>query len=341
MKAVIAFIVTIGWGSILGLFPVSNILEALINGYAYIPKLEGMTKENAKRNLSSLGFKIKIEEKYQKDEKLNTVYRQSPVSEKKVIVKDTTVTLYVNSKVMPDVKGFTLDQATELLEDLGMIVNVKREHSNTIKKEHIISQSVKVGKKIKKKQEATLIVSDGIKVPNVVGKNAKDAKAKLKKYGLTVETEKGYDAEYEEGTVIAQREKDAFDITIILTINKPIKIVVPNLYNLGKDDAHAKLLTNGFLKKNISYKFEYSNDIVKGNVIRQSIKAGKKVDSKKAIVVFVSLGIKENNSNASTQENNNTKVPSNTTNPVPQKQPDTEKNSEGDIITDSGSDVIN
>lgn len=341
----------------------SGFSDILLDGYAYIPKLEGMTEENAKKELSNLGFKIEIKEKYQKDIKLNVVYQQFPASGERKKVNDTTVTLYVNSKVMPDVKGYTLEKAAELLESMGMIVDVKREFSKTVKKEHIIRQSVNVGKTIESENKVTLTVSKGIKIPNVIGNKTKDAETKLKKYGLTVETESGYNAEYEENVVIAQRQKsedrDTLDPTIVLTINQPIKIFVPYLYNIDKNKAHTQLLESGFLEKNITYEYEYSSDIAKGNVIRQSIGAGQEIDSRQAIVVSVSLGMKDNSSHASTQGSNNKKASSNNqpTNPEPvtsdpskeetpvseppKEQSDAAENLEGDIFTDTGSDVIN
>ena len=81
------------------------------------------------------------------------------------------------------------------LSDLGFRIKPMYQFSDSVAKDHIISQSIEGGVKASDGTEITLVISQGKKsqdnttVPDVSGNTLDEAREKLAKAGLTVENE--------------------------------------------------------------------------------------------------------------------------------------------------------
>lgn len=94
---------------------------------------------------------------------------------------------------VPDVNGLAQEVAEKVLRVLGIPYYIgEPDHSDTIEKGRILSQTPEAGTVADEDTKVVLVVSKGIKpvqVPNVVGLSQKEAKNKLEKLGLKVTVE--------------------------------------------------------------------------------------------------------------------------------------------------------
>ena len=96
---------------------------------------------------------------------------------------------------VPDVVDNSYTVAKMTLSDLGFRIKPMYQFSDSVAKDHIISQSIEGGVKASDGTEITLVISQGKKsqdnttVPDVSGNTLDEAREKLAKAGLTVENE--------------------------------------------------------------------------------------------------------------------------------------------------------
>lgn len=151
--------------------------------------------------------------------------------------------------------------------------------------------------------------NSNIEVPDVLGYTYEDAKTTLKDNKLQVQmSEEIVEDEDKVGIVIKQNKKAGSKVmenTIVkLTVGKlDTKITVPDVTGLKLEDA-----INILNKNNVKFKIEYETEKEDNIVLKQSIKAGKKIEKSETIVITVSKKeITETPSN--TEENNDEENP--------------------------------
>ena len=148
--------------------------------------------------------------------------------------------------------------------------------------------------KEKEKEQPTPEEEQTIFVPDFSDLSLAEAEKRAEEYRLIVNTVKKYSDTVKKGNVISQEPKKDSEValgsSITLTISRGAeKISVPKV--TGKSLSNAKDVLK---KKNLKYKTkkEYSSNIAAGNVMKQSVKAGKKVDKGTVITLTVSKGRK-------------------------------------------------
>lgn len=172
---------------------------------------------------------------------------------------------YFNKKtvVIPDLIDMKEDEAKGVLEDMGLKLKVTDEKDSDKEKGIIIYQNPVKGVKIRKGEEISVMVSNGINqvlsVPNLVGKTVNEAKAKLEESGFEVEVEYEYSEEIAKDTVISQGNAAGEELkkgsSISLTVSKgsdETKSPIPNFIGLTLDQAKERL--GDFELGNVSYK---------------------------------------------------------------------------------------
>jgi len=96
---------------------------------------------------------------------------------------------------VPDLVDNSYTVAKMTLSDLGFRIKPTYQFSDSVAKDHVISQSIEGGVKASEGAEITLVISQGKKsqdnttVPDVIGATLDEAREKLAKAGLTVENE--------------------------------------------------------------------------------------------------------------------------------------------------------
>lgn len=175
-----------------------------------VPDIVGMDFDTAKAELKKVGLYLsKNALQYSDSVSENLIMKQSkaPKSEaKKGETVFVTVSLGEEKVYVPDITYRTEQKATEMLNNLGLKVNVKYEESKTVAKGTVISQETASGSPVKKGSEITFTVSTGyqVTVPDVTGMNEKDAVEELLKAELAVIVYEKEDKSVSKGNVISQ-----------------------------------------------------------------------------------------------------------------------------------------
>ena len=203
------------------------------------------------------------------------------------------------SVVMIDLKGKTLDEAKAELKKLGLnVTEAGTEISDTYEKGQIIDQDVAKGETVNTGTTIKVTVSAGseeenakdVDVPDVTGKTAEAAMAKLEDSNLTVSREFEFSNDVPSGQVIRQDPKagktvkEGTKVTIYVSQGtESIKVTDVR----GKSEADAKAALSDF---DVTTTTEHSDSVAEGNVISQSISGGQYAEKGASITIVVSSG---------------------------------------------------
>ena len=200
---------------------------------------------------------------------------------------------------VPQLVGETEAVANEMCEKKNLVMKVVSQKQSDKPVGTVLEQNIKAGEKVKKQTVIEVVVCSGaeeVEVPDVSGNTQDDAWKILKDKGFTdYEVQTEYSDEYDNGEVIRTTPEAGttatVDTKIVIVVSKGAeKAEVPNLVGMtasqAKEALSAKGLTDGGSTE------EYSNTVEEGKIIRQDVKAGKKVDSGTSVSYVVSKGKK-------------------------------------------------
>ena len=182
------------------------------DGRVEVPLVTGYTYEEAQTMLNNvnLGFKLTYD---------NSSYDAGMVIEQNVaagskVKEHTTIVLTVSSGPesfsMINVEGWTEDEATNALTELGLKVKAEYVQSTEVEQFHVVSSTPKHLAKVKQGDEVTLYISMGdgkvyTEVPNLIGMTEDEATSAITSKGFVVGTIKREGSQTVEfGHVIAQ-----------------------------------------------------------------------------------------------------------------------------------------
>lgn len=202
--------------------------------------------------------------------------------------------------VVPDIEGKTIEEATQLLSEAKLKIEIEEEIASAqYEKDVIISQEPAAGRSVKKGISIRVKVSTGLEgvltVPNVVSYERENAESTLKKAGFSVVITEEENETVPANTVIRQSpaagtEAEAGDTIRLYVSSKSEKVQasVPNV--IGKSLAQAKndIEGAGLVVGNVA---EEESEQAVGTVIRQSPSSGAKADKKSAVSLTVSKGV--------------------------------------------------
>ncbi len=201
---------------------------------------------------------------------------------------------------VPDVRGEHWETAREILEEKGLQLKVVNRIYSEVEKDHVISQRPEPNDIVKKGREIEVVLSRGletVRVPNVVGETLENARFILENEGLKLgEVTQVNDSTTPEGVIVAQSPKrgttvevgESVDVTVSSGSGQVTQLNMPNLIGMSLSDARDKLQEDGLELYRIDQ--EPSNEYFAGQVIRQSIPAGNRVERGEKITVVVSTG---------------------------------------------------
>lgn len=178
-----------------------------------VPDVAGEEYVDAFDKLRAEGLEVKREEVFDPEIEEGLVVRQDPSPGTKV-KQQAIVTLYVSKgpekENMPDVEGYNIDDAKELLNDNGFTkINVNYEESETELEGTVLTQSPDRDEKVTPAETTvTLTVSSGtptVQVENLIGATEQDVKTFADNAGLTVEFSSEFSDTVEKGRVISQK----------------------------------------------------------------------------------------------------------------------------------------
>jgi eukaryotic-like serine/threonine-protein kinase len=165
-------------------------------GSAEVPSLAGEDEEAATRKLEAAGFEAAAERVNSEAVEPGLVIRSEPGGGK-TATKGSTVTLFVSRGpkliAVPVVVGSQRETAVQRIRSRGLEAGVSEEESPE-PKGRVISQAPDAGAKVEPGSTVTIVVSSGeeeetAKVPNVIGKERREAVEAIRAAGLTPSVE--------------------------------------------------------------------------------------------------------------------------------------------------------
>lgn len=200
---------------------------------------------------------------------------------------------------VPQLVGETEAVANEMCEKKNLVMKVVSQKQSDKPVGTVLEQNIKAGEKVKKQTVIEVVVCSGaeeVEVPDVSGNTQDDAWKILKDKGFTdYEVQTEYSDEYDNGEVIRTTPEAGttatVDTKIVIVVSKGAeKAEVPNLVGKTASEAKEALSAKGLTDGGSTE--EYSNTVEEGKIIRQDVKAGKKVDSGTSVSYVVSKGKK-------------------------------------------------
>lgn len=202
---------------------------------------------------------------------------------------------------MVNVVGMDVEVAKATLDEIYVTYKLTYEESDEVEENKVISQSVEAGEMVAQGTEITLVISSGvagIEIPDVTGKEEREAIQTLEAAGFKVSTDTDYDDDVEEGYVISQnpgsgeKAAKASKITLIISMGPAVKKTeVPDLRGLSESAAKDKLNSANLKAGTVTE--EYNDSVTAGCVISQSYSPGMEINEGTTVDFVLSLGKKE------------------------------------------------
>ena len=218
---------------------------------------------------------------------------------------------FAEKVIVPDVKNLTIEQAREELSTYNLVLGkVEYEASNSVKKDHIISQNPDANGSINSGSEISVVVSTGedesnkVSVPNLKGLSSTVAQNMLASANLLVSVSEAYsESDDDKGLVIKQDPKADTKVdkgsTVNITISlgqKDVYVEVPDVVGKTKDKAIAAIKNAGLY---VDSSTETSETVAKGKVVSQTPNGGS-LKKGETVTIVISDGPEEPQDSSST-----------------------------------------
>lgn len=216
-----------------------------------------------------------------------------------------------NGIKVPDLKGYTLEEAQSALNALGLgIQKAGTTSSDTYPKGQIVSQTPDDGSTVEAHTTIEVIVSSGqgeAAISSVVGMDETTAYNTLSNAGFVPVKEYAYDNTVEQGIVISQSPdggalgKEGDSVKIVISRGPESAagttgISVPKITGQTEEAARAALTAAGLTAGNVTS--AYSDTVPEGQIISQSPAEGSAAEEGAAVDFIISSGTKDGNSAA-------------------------------------------
>lgn len=221
--------------------------------------------------------------------------------------------MFASGDPIPDVKGKTVEEATQTLEGAGFKVGKTTEvFSDDIEKGKVTATDPKAGEKREKGTAIDLLVSKGaeeITVPDLTNKTAKEAKEELASLGLKYEAGTAeYSDDIEKDHIIRQdpaageKVQKGDVVTYYLSLGSD-GTEVPDVRGQSEGSATTTLNNAGF-----KVTTEYKNDEAASGTVIDQTDIGKKLKEGSTVHLTISKGPEEKTYTVSVSSNGGGKV---------------------------------
>lgn len=219
-----------------------------------------------------------------------------------VTVGVVTATYLMTPKdvTIPDVENLTVEDATEQIEAVNLVVDeVFEEPNEEIEEGLVIRSNPNIGNSIKENSQVDLYVSSGkatINFKEYIGEDYQEVRAELTEQGFTVESTEESSDSVPEGSIISQDIDEDEEVV-------PSETTVSFVVSSGRA-GFEMIDLNGYSKNgvenyaeqrglNLKITEEYSEEIPKGSVVSQDVEPGTIVYAGDSINIVISLGQEE------------------------------------------------
>ncbi|GLZ03511.1 serine/threonine protein kinase [Actinomadura sp. NBRC 104412] len=178
--------------------------------YDHVPDtIIGMPVADARAKLEDGGMTVRIGDAVYSDKvKKGEVARSEPGPGTR-LTDGSLVTLFPSKgrvpREVPDVSGKPVDEARKILRDRGFTPGkVTTTTSQSYDRDHVIRTKPPAGQKQSPDEPVDIVVSRGMEMPSLVGRNGEEAANQLRSMGLDVDVDRRRRGSSPPGTVIEQ-----------------------------------------------------------------------------------------------------------------------------------------
>lgn len=199
---------------------------------------------------------------------------------------------------MPNVEGWSLEDAEKALKKVGLQAEIEYEESDVYEEDYVISTGVQAGAKVESGAKVKLTVSSGtgaLEIPDTAGKTYAEAENMLTEAGFTVIKAESISPTVEKDKVISQNPvggtKAPAGSTITVTVSigpDSNKVQMPNLIGMSEEDGTITIVERGLVLKSVSY--VYNSEVPEGAICYQNYSQGSYVDPGTPVEIKVSQG---------------------------------------------------
>ncbi len=206
--------------------------------------------------------------------------------------------------VMPEFEGKDVDDVKAELNEVGLGYKTTFVESKQYSKNKVISAALEDGQTVLANDKilvnTTIVLtvsagSEGINVPDVLGKTEAEGTAMLTNEGFRVAKVDGYSAEFPKGTIISQSPEGNSiapidtEITIVISQGSDqVDVVMPDVTGKTREAAISTLEAAGLVVGDIDD--SYSSEYPEGQICYQSYAASTTVGSGSIVDLKISIG---------------------------------------------------
>ncbi len=303
--AIIVALALFAIGSATGLFKFAGGSKKIEKSEtSQVPKLIGLSKEEAEEALDKEDLKMKVVSEEESDEYGKGIVIKQRTSQGTKVPKGTTIQVIVSSGEpeeikIPDVVGMTEDEAKKKLRDAGFEkTDSEYKYSAETPEGQVMETDPEVGSKVPADTKVTVIVSKGsesVSVPSLVGLSAQEAESKLANVGLKGSQTEGYSDSTPAGQVMSQNPYAGTKVETGSTVSYVVSkgqqnISVPGVEGGTQAAANQALKSVGLKGNCLGYQ---ASSKPLGTVINQNPAAGKEVAPGSTVTFYLSSGPEE------------------------------------------------
>ena len=262
----------------------------LSNFDSEIPDITGMTSDNARNAVESLGYTYEETLVYSETVAFGLVISYSPSGVRSL---DTTINAVISKGTayasVPNVTGMTREVAQTAIENAGFVFSETQDYSETVASGRVISYSPTGSALLG--TTVNVVVSKGseyVTVPNVTGMTKANAKTAIESAGFIYSESYDYSSTVAVNRVISYLPTGSAKIgsTINVVVNDGKKIV-PDLSGKSRLQAETAIADAGFVA---AVTTQRSETVTRNKVISQNKTAGSRLTAGSTITVTISDG---------------------------------------------------
>lgn len=270
-----------------------------------VPNVVNQTVDDAQKIAGNKNLTFQIVDKVESDTipKDMVLAQNIPVNtevQEKMIL-EVVISAGAGQAYMPDLTGFSQDEAEKQLKELGLFAKTDTSESEILK-DYVCAQEYEPGQAVDKGTEVGITISTGMSsydtgktttVPKFVGSKWDDARNTAKSKNLYIYKTSAENSDTaEKGEVTKQDTKEKTSVNAGTPVGVDVSLGVnmthvPDVVYKKLSDAE-KLMSKNKLKVELTY--ENSTVVAKDRIISQSIASGEEVKVWTTVTLHVSLG---------------------------------------------------
>ena len=270
-----------------------------------VPNVVNQTVDDAQKIAGNKNLTFQIVDKVESDTipKDMVLAQNIPVNtevQEKMIL-EVVISAGAGQAYMPDLTGFSQDEAEKQLKELGLFAKTDTSESEILK-DYVCAQEYEPGQAVDKGTEVGITISTGMSsydtgktttVPKFVGSKWDDARSTAKSKSLYIYKTSAENSDTSpKGEVTKQDTKEKTSVNAGTPVGVDVSLGVnmthvPDVVYKKLSDAE-KLMSKNKLKVELTY--ENSTVVAKDRIISQSIASGEEVKVWTTVTLHVSLG---------------------------------------------------